>query len=172
MAPSPSPLVVRSQRNGKHDPERKSSPSSRIRSQWDRERSHSKESSQVPRVRPLDGRSESGFRLASSFWDRLRGLRCRDGQGVLLLAPCSSVHSLWMAAPIDVAFIDAQGAVLAVHRALAPRRFRSCRGAIATLERYAQPGSWLQPGDVLFPEVLRPPITPVHGTLRRKDIRR
>jgi uncharacterized membrane protein (UPF0127 family) len=45
--------------------------------------------------------------------DRARGLLGRDGyEGALVLRPCRQVHTLRMRFPIDVAFVDAQGAVI------------------------------------------------------------
>lgn len=45
--------------------------------------------------------------------DRARGLIGRDGyEGALVLRPCRQVHTLRMRFPIDVAFVDADGAVI------------------------------------------------------------
>ena len=53
--------------------------------------------------------------VADSWLRRLRGLlgrpRMRDGEGLLLL-DCDSVHTIGMAYPIDVAFLDAEGTVV------------------------------------------------------------
>lgn len=61
--------------------------------------------------------------LADSWWKRLRGLIGRgpleEGEG-LLLAPCRGVHMYGMTYPIDVAFLDDEGAVVALYRELAP----------------------------------------------------
>src|SRR5688500_17609725 len=60
---------------------------------------------------------------ADTFWLRLRGLHGRPplepGEG-LLLTPCKAVHMLAMRYPIDVAFLDADGHVVGLNRALAP----------------------------------------------------
>ena len=51
---------------------------------------------------------------------RMRGLLGRDGiEGGLLLPRCRSVHTLGMRFPIDVAFLDRKGKVVAV---VAPMR--------------------------------------------------
>jgi len=73
----------------------------------------------VRRVRVVHG--DSGVRVGSevgvadSWWQRLRGLLgrppMRDGEGLLLL-DCDSVHTIGMAYPIDVAFLDAEGTVV------------------------------------------------------------
>lgn len=62
-------------------------------------------------------------RLADSWWSRLRGLLGRGpletGEG-LLLAPCRAVHMFGMRYPLDVAFLDRRGAVVAIYHSLAP----------------------------------------------------
>ena len=61
--------------------------------------------------------------LADSWWGRLRGLIGRaeldPGEG-LLLAPCKAVHMYGVGFPIDVAFLDPGGVVVALYRDLAP----------------------------------------------------
>ncbi|MBV9774768.1 MAG: DUF192 domain-containing protein [Gemmatimonadetes bacterium] len=62
--------------------------------------------------------------LADRWWLRLRGLLGRPalapGEG-MLLTPCSGVHMVGMTYPIDVAFLDRAGAVVALYHGLAPR---------------------------------------------------
>ena len=78
------------------------------------------------RVRAANGRGRLlGDRIgvADRWWLRLRGLLGRPGlhQGEgLLLDPCRAVHMLGMQFPIDVAFLDRSGAVVAAYHALAP----------------------------------------------------
>jgi uncharacterized protein len=51
--------------------------------------------------------------VATGTRERTRGLLGRDGvEGALLLSPASSVHTLGMRFPIDVAFCDARMRVL------------------------------------------------------------
>ena len=61
--------------------------------------------------------------LADRWWQRLRGLIGRSelepGEG-LVLRPCRAVHMAWMSFPIDVAFLDRRGEVVATYHALAP----------------------------------------------------
>ena len=61
--------------------------------------------------------------LADRWWSRLRGLIGRsglaDGEG-LILRPCRAVHMLWMSFPLDVAFLDRRGGVVASYHALPP----------------------------------------------------
>lgn len=76
--------------------------------------------------------------LADRWWLRLRGLLGRapitPGEG-LLLVPCRSVHTFGMGYPIDVAFLDATGTVVALYPALEPGRIsRTHRTATQALE--------------------------------------
>jgi uncharacterized membrane protein (UPF0127 family) len=63
--------------------------------------------------------------VADSWWRRLRGLlarpRLETGEGLLLL-DCASVHTVGMAYPIDVAFLDSQGTVVRNIARLGPFR--------------------------------------------------
>ena len=64
-------------------------------------------------------------RLADSWWARLRGMMGRpepaEDEGMLLV-PCRSVHMYWMKYPLDVAFLAADGRVVATYHGLAPSR--------------------------------------------------
>jgi uncharacterized protein len=76
--------------------------------------------------------------LADRWWYRLRGLLGRSelspGEGVIL-RPCRAVHMLGMSFPLDVAFLDHRGGVLASYHALRPgRRTRWHAGAVDALE--------------------------------------
>lgn len=61
--------------------------------------------------------------VADRWWLRLRGLLGRPplapGEG-LLLTPCRGVHMYGMKYPLDVAFLDPSGTVVATYHALAP----------------------------------------------------
>jgi uncharacterized membrane protein (UPF0127 family) len=71
------------------------------------------------------GRGELGDRVerAASLFARLRGLLSRTaldpGEG-LLLTPCRAVHMHGMRFPIDVAFLDRAGRIVALYEGLAP----------------------------------------------------
>ena len=71
-------------------------------------------SRQVHELR-LDGVPVADIEVASTFSRRFRGLMLRrrlpDG---LLLVPERSVHGMWMREALDVAWVDADGTVLAV----------------------------------------------------------
>ncbi len=74
------------------------------------------------------------MRLAVTPLARLRGQLFRPEPIVLLIAPCSAVHTCFMRFPIDVVFLDAELDVLRVVRDVPPWRFVRCRGAKAVLE--------------------------------------
>ena len=79
--------------------------------------------------------------IADRFWSRFRGLQfCRQlppGHGILL-APCASIHTMWMRFAIDVAMFDRTGRVLAVQRMVHPWRLVFApRGTYALLEASA-----------------------------------
>jgi len=72
---------------------------------------------------------------ARTWWTRGKGLLGRKGLptgGGLIIEPCSSIHTWFMAFPIDVAFIAADGRVVRTAPALAPWRF----GPLARGVRY------------------------------------
>jgi uncharacterized protein len=78
--------------------------------------------------------------VADSAWARLRGLafRRRPPDGWALLIPrCRSVHTFGMRFAIDLVWLDDEGVVREVHRAVPPRRVASCRGAKAVIETKA-----------------------------------
>jgi len=68
-----------------------------------------------------------------------------DGEA-LWLPGCRSVHTLGMRAPIDVAFVDGDGRVLAVRHALRPGRAAGRRAARAAVEAPAGALAGLAPG--------------------------
>lgn len=63
--------------------------------------------------------------LANGFWLRARGLlgrsRLEEGEG-LLLTGCPAVHTVGMRFPIDVAFLDEDGIIMAIYHRLRPNR--------------------------------------------------
>ena len=76
--------------------------------------------------------------LADGWFARLRGMMARPapvpGEG-LLLTPCRSVHMYGMPFPLDIAFVDAEGAVVATYRSLSPwSRTRWHRNSVHALE--------------------------------------
>jgi hypothetical protein len=103
-------------------------------------------------------------RSATTFLARLRGLlgQPRPGAGAaLLIAPCASVHTCFMRAPIDVVFLDHGHRVLRIVTALRPWRLAGCPGAHAALELAAGDAARLrlQPGAHV-------PVTRIMGDCR------
>ena len=82
---------------------------------------------------------------------RARGLLfSQPDEAVTLLAPCNDVHTVGMGHPIDVAFVDRGGHVVAAYCDVGPRRRLRDRRAVAVLERFSSCSSpWLQPGEQL-----------------------
>jgi uncharacterized membrane protein (UPF0127 family) len=97
------------------------------------------------RFRALPRRRVAGLLVpvATGWRSRLFGLawldRERAGAG-LLIPRCASVHTFGMRFPLDLHFLDRDGAVLAVRRGVSPRRLAACRGADAVLEIPSGPG--------------------------------
>jgi len=60
-------------------------------------------------------------RVAETFWQRFRGLMLvptlKPGEG-LLIAPCTSIHMMFMRFPIDAVFLTADDQVVATYPAL------------------------------------------------------
>ena len=81
------------------------------------------------------------FMVAESFAARLRGMLGRppiaaNGLPLVMAFPCcSSVHTCFMAYPIDIVFIDRNGNILARYENVRPWRLCSHPGAWAALER-------------------------------------
>jgi uncharacterized protein len=68
---------------------------------------------------------------------RRRGLLGRDGLpdgAALIIAPCNAIHMFFMRFAIDVVFVDRDGRVLAIRRALKPWRVAIALRAFATIE--------------------------------------
>lgn len=69
-----------------------------------------------------DGRVLAAAEVASGRRERRRGLRGRERfDGALVLRPCRQVHTFGVRFPLDVAFCDGDGLVVAM-TTLAPRR--------------------------------------------------
>ena len=100
-------------------------------------------SSYIAYARALNrlGWTPAEFVVAESFAVRLRGMLGRQpvaasGLPLVIAFPrCSSVHTCFMAYPIDSAFIDRNGNVLACYENVQPWRMCSHPYAWATLER-------------------------------------
>jgi len=78
-----------------------------------------------------------GVITAGGFRDRLLGLMGRRNlsQARFWLPRCSSVHTCFMLAPIDIVFLDRERVVVSLHEAAKPWRFfRGAHGADSVLE--------------------------------------
>ena len=97
------------------------------------------------RFRGLPRRRVGGLLVpvANGRRSRLLGLawldRERAGAG-LLIPRCASVHTFGMRFPLDLLFLDRDGAVLEVRRGVPARRMVRCRGAHTVLEIPSGPG--------------------------------
>jgi hypothetical protein len=93
----------------------------------------------APRLRRLPRRTVLGHEVAvaGTHLSRLLGLALltRAGAGGGLLLPgCRSVHTFGMRFPLDLVFLDAEGAEIELRRAVRPGRFAAERDAWAVLE--------------------------------------
>jgi len=113
----------------------------------------------MPLLRVVNTRGDrvlgSRVRLADAWLSRLRGMLGRPapqpGEG-LLLSPCRSIHMYGMRFPLDVAFLDNEGGVVASYPSLRPgARTRWHRRASHALELPAGTleSSGTRVGDVL-----------------------
>ena len=88
--------------------------------------------------------------IAGTIVARLKGLeRLRRPGSILVLAPCSDIHTFTMRGPIDVAFVSAGGVVLKACRGVKPHRRLRCKGSVIVLERYSVDGPWFEAGESL-----------------------
>ncbi len=74
---------------------------------------------------------------ARTWCQRARGLLGRPAPEhgkALGLQPCASIHTVGMAYPIDVVFVDQAGYVLKLYLGLSPWRMAACLSAKAVLE--------------------------------------
>ena len=75
---------------------------------------------------------------ARSLRSRMKGLLGRDGMEAgegLYIRPCSSIHSFFMKFRFDAAFVDDEGRVLHVIRAMKPWRIsKIVAGAVGVVE--------------------------------------
>ncbi|MBP5314047.1 MAG: hypothetical protein J6Y65_03890, partial [Eggerthellaceae bacterium] len=71
------------------------------------------------------------------------------GEEILAIAPCRSVHTLFMKKPIDIAFVDKRAMVLKSYSNVTPGKFLKARKAVLVLERFHTAGPWLVAGTTL-----------------------
>lgn len=86
--------------------------------------------------------------LATRWRDRVRGFLAPQPQRcALLITPCHSIHTFGMRCPLDVAFVNREGCVVASYRAVVPCRVVRCRGAYGVIERHASSQCWFIEGE-------------------------
>jgi len=76
--------------------------------------------------------------IADTFFRRLTGLLGKTHlppDYCLILTPCSGIHMFFMKMPLDIAYLDSEGRVLALEPGLAPWRVgKAPRGTRTVLE--------------------------------------
>jgi uncharacterized membrane protein (UPF0127 family) len=75
--------------------------------------------------------------LADGHLSRLKGLlgkRRLDQGEALIIRPCWSIHTWFMRFPLDVLFVDKEGRVRKIVRAMGPWRLAFSRGSADALE--------------------------------------
>lgn len=80
--------------------------------------------------------------LADRWHTRLRGLLARaplqkQARQALWITPCSCIHTMGMAYPLDIVFLDGDDRICGWHEGIVPRRFATCRKARSTIEFHA-----------------------------------
>jgi uncharacterized protein len=88
-------------------------------------------------------------RIASGPFARLLGLaalRALPPEAGLLLPATRSVHTFGMRFALDLVWLDGDGRVVRIDRAVPPRRVRGCRAARAVVELAAPPEPTSQAG--------------------------
>jgi len=91
--------------------------------------------------------------MATTRRDRKKGLLGRDGlapSAAIVLAPCAAVHTAFMRFAIDVLFLDGDGQVLKIERALPPWRIAVSLRARRVVECAAGRAENVLPGDRLY----------------------
>lgn len=103
--------------------------------------------------------------LATSWLSRMRGLLGTQsswggGKCVLVLLPCSSIHTFGMRYALDIAFVNKKGVVLRSEPNVTPGQLLSCKGASFVLEKpHADDGKWPTTGNRI-PILLHIPTRP------------
>lgn len=75
--------------------------------------------------------------LATSFWQRLRGLLWRAPLNVnqgLCLMPCKAIHTFGMAYALDIIFLDSNFNLCRQINNLPPNRYAYCQHAVMVIE--------------------------------------
>ena len=97
------------------------------------------------------------IKVLCTFSERLKGLlfavpHCM----VVVLVPCSCVHTWFMRYELDIAFLDKTGQVLSSYRSVKTMRLLRNKNASCVLERFADPNAyWPEKGERYFWGLLR-----------------
>lgn len=95
-----------------------------------------------------DSLQEQTTLWAASIISRLWGLHAHEGfRGVLVLAPCKSVHTFGMKRPIDVALLSPEGLVLRSFVCVPQNRVVRHKKASVVIERFSSNKPWYMPGE-------------------------
>lgn len=92
------------------------------------------------------------LKVLCTFSERLKGLLFTVPHCiVVMLAPCSCVHTWFMRYELDIAFLDKTGQVLSSYRSVEARRLLRNKNALYVLERFADPNThWPEKGERCF----------------------
>lgn len=93
--------------------------------------------------------AETRFRILAGTIQRMRGLLLTGPDACpVVLMRCASVHTVGMGYPLDLAFVDEGGEVLAAHRGVPPGRVVTHAGAFCVFERpEAGDEAWFRAGE-------------------------
>lgn len=107
-------------------------------------------------------------RVASTWWSRVRGLLWgASPDDLLVIVPCSDVHTFFMRHPIDVAFVGFDGTVIRAERRVVPGKRLGVPGSALVIERFASDLPWYRPRDQVFAVRLRDPAVDRFFVVRR-----
>jgi uncharacterized protein len=100
----------------------------------------------------MESKNEPTLYLAATFLDRLKGLfRYRKKEVLLFMVPCNSIHTFWLSQPIDIAFVDQKGLVLASYKKVQPFKVLREKKAYGVVEAWSTTGNyWFKEGDQVF----------------------
>ena len=102
------------------------------------------------------------LKIYRSRVSRLRGLLgTLPNDDLVMLVPCSDVHTFGMAYPLDLAFIDAKGRVMKSYRNVEPGSRLRCANAKAVVERAScTHKKWFVPrhfaGETIYKALVKP----------------
>lgn len=81
---------------------------------------------------------------------RMQGLLFKEPDTAThVLVPCSDVHTFGMHQPLDIAFVDSLGTVLASFRNVPSRKRLRHKQAQLVLERFSSKEKWYSQGDTI-----------------------